>query len=263
MTYDLEPRSFVYNRTGNLSKSTTLNTTIAEKFMKEADIRRDIIILDSGKEPERQSVSVGDDILAWRTIAPITELTKKILKPKKYHQVELVDDQYRVLIHDKIIDADINEKGYESREDYEYKFLSKIKGEVRDSVKEILFSEKLGFHEHMFFYFFYGLEAANIISTLTSQNFTGAAINAGITFFIVPALNNLHAITSYRRSQHWDELGKHLFKDYKGVPLNPILNPRPWNKAFYPLIPVDKWIKGNKVLHDHGSDLIIIRNEKE
>lgn len=86
MSIDLEPRQIFYNRTGNLSQTTTLNKELAEQFMRASDLRLDVVIEDSDKRPEQNTVSVGSDILAWRAIAPLSELTKVVLRPKKFHQ---------------------------------------------------------------------------------------------------------------------------------------------------------------------------------
>lgn len=63
-------RKIVYNRTGNLATTTQLNEQAAEKFMRRADMRRDIIIVDSDQRPQRTAVAVSSDTLAMRGVPP-------------------------------------------------------------------------------------------------------------------------------------------------------------------------------------------------
>lgn len=239
---------FIYNRTGNLSQTTALNESLAERFVREGDIRRNIVIVDSDKKPEGQSVSVGDDILAWRSIAPLNELTKIILKPKRLHAVEVVDSQYKVLIHDKIIDDDIQKKGYKDRADYEEKYTAILNHEVRSAASEILFREKLGWHEQKVNYLSYSFPAPFIITNLLSGDFLSSLIHLGVVTCITNPTINIFQNNWYQQRQKLNEIGSYLFDNFPSRPIPPSLNYRPWYKAFYPIIPIDKWINGKRVL---------------
>ncbi|MFA5933323.1 MAG: hypothetical protein WCV81_03630 [Microgenomates group bacterium] len=247
MAIDTEPKEFIYNRTGNLSQTTALNTALAERFMREADIRRNILIVDSDKKPDGQSVSVGDDILAWRSIAPLTELTKIILKPKRLHAIEVVGNQYKVLIHDKIIDDDIKTKGYKDRAEYEERYAATLNHEVRSAASEILFREKLGWHEQKHNYIVYMFPASFILTDLLLADFQGVLFQLGIVTCITNPLINMLQNSFYQQRRKFNELGASFLNDFD-IPIPPDLNYKPWYKAFYPVLPVDKWIKGKKVL---------------
>lgn len=239
---------FIYNRTGNLSQTTTLNESLAERFMSEGDIRRNIVVVDSDKKPEGQSVSVGDDILAWRSIAPLSELTKIIFKPKRLHAVELVDDQYKVFVHDKIIDDDIQKKGYENRADYEKKYTAILDHEVRSAASEILFGEKLGWREQKVNYASYMFPASFVTVDLMLGDFWSVLIQLGVVTCFTNPMINIFQNNWYQQRQKLNEIGSYLLNDFTGRPIPPSLNYRPWYKAFYPIIPVDKWVNGKRVL---------------
>lgn len=78
MSFEIEPRQILYNRSGILSDTTSLNRGIAEQFMRVSDLRRDIVIIDSDKKPARSTVAVGSDVLAWRSIVPQPEVNPSL-----------------------------------------------------------------------------------------------------------------------------------------------------------------------------------------
>lgn len=261
MIYDLESRQFVYNRTGILATTTVVNEEVATEFMRVSDLRRDIVVVDSGKKPEANTVAVKSDTLAFRIVAPLSELTKIVLKPKQFHEIEIVDDQYKVSIHDLLIDDDIRKKNYQNREDYERQYLGKLKREVKEAATEILFAEKLGFQDQKINYILYGLTTAVLsatdvaLSSLLQVDYpTKLLILHHIVFSCVivnPALNLIDQIVF--KMNGFDEIPS--FPNFKPF-LSPGINPRPWQKSFYPLIPIDKWAKGKKFLWQHGEELI-------
>lgn len=256
MIYDLEPREFIYNRTGNLSTTTEVDEEIAAKFMRVSDLRRDIVIVDSGKEPETNTVSVNSDTLAWRTVAPLSELAKIVLKPKKSHQVEIVDNQYIISIHDQIIDDDIRKKPYQDREDYERKYLGRLKKEVKDATAEVLFAEKLGFSDQKVNYLSYSVITGFLSMDIALQYYLAASLYVAFTFGLTHPLTNIVQNKRFMDIKRLDEIGTRMFPGFFKPFMPPDVNYRPWNQIFYPVIPVDKWIIGRRFLAKHGEELM-------
>lgn len=254
MIYDLEPRQFVYNRTGNLAATTTVNEEAAEKFMRVSDLRRDIVIVDSGKKPEANTVAVKSDTLAFRAVAPISELTKIVLKPKQFHETEIVDNQYIVSIHDRIIDDDIRKKNYQDREDYENQYLRRLKHEVKDAAAEVLFAEKLGFSDQKINYFLYFPQIPILLANIPSKNVSAFVAELGLIAFLHSFLNardNMRII-KYKILQKYADT---VSPGYR-VTVPPWINSRSWQQIFYPVVPIDRWIKGRRFLAEHGEELI-------
>lgn len=252
MSYDLEPRQFIYNRTGNLSTVTEVNKPITTEFMRVADLRRNITIVDSDKKPDANVVSVNSETLAWRAIAPLSELTKIVLKPKPFHQVEIVNDQYKVSIHHLLINDAVRDKGYKDREDYEKKFLGMLNREVKDATTEALFAEKLGFRDQKINYFVCVFQSFFLLPPLLSFNTTlDNYIKTAIfdLFFLAwqnSFFNNLNNDRFLRFHLFEKLMDAHEFGSRPMVP--PSLNYRPLHQIFYPMIPVDKYIKGRRFL---------------
>ncbi|MBI2338289.1 hypothetical protein HYU95_03845 [Candidatus Daviesbacteria bacterium] len=245
--FELEPRQFIYNRTGNLAQTTTLDQELAGLFMRISDLRRDVVIVDSDKKPEKSAVAVGADVLAWRSIAPLSELTKIALRPGKFHQIEIVDGRYRVLVHDRIIDDDIKKRGYQNREDYEGQYLTRLQKEIKSAACEILFREKLGLHDQRINWLVYSMYIPNIFSDLLRGDYEAAAITLGISILAGNSILNVwRSIEIDRRIMQGDRLPLYL-------------TPRPWQEILYPVLPVDKWIKGRLLLARYGEELIIPR----
>lgn len=239
---DIEPRQFVYARTGNLSQTTCVDQELADKFMRISDLRRDIIIRDSNKKPDGAAVAVSSSTLAWRwrSVAPISELTKVVHRTKKYHRVETVDDQYHVWIHDQVIDHDIRRVNLDQN-DYEQQYLSRIRREVKSAALEVLWSEKMGLHQQRRNWIFYPFYGSYISANLLTRDYLNAMIFLGqLICFIHPFINIM---------QNRAYEGRKLF-------LPPYINPKPWQKIFYPPVPVNKWILGRWFLTKHGNDLI-------
>ena len=251
MKYDIEPREIFYSRTGNLSQVTTLDKELADRFMDAADLRLDVLITDSGKKPEQSTVTVGSDVLAWRTIVPLGELTKIVLRPKRYRQTEIVQGQYRIQIHDQIIDDDIRRSGYQDREDYDRQYLARLKTEVKGGLVETLWWEKLGLRTQFINWYPYvmGMTAAVDLLITSERHLESLIMIVGPLIFVI---HPLYAFMSNMAIQRYQQDTPDLLP-----PVHPRINPRDWKHAFMPIVPVDKWYKGRRFLAQHGEDLII------
>lgn len=257
--FDLEPRHFVYNKTGNLSQTTALNQELADQFIRVSDLRRDIIIEDSDKKPEGTTVAVGSDVLAWRSIVPLKELTKVMHRPKKFHQVETVGSTYRLLIHDQIIDDVIRKKGYQDREDYDRRYLSRLKIEVKAGTTEILWGEKLGLRDQITNWPYYFLTAPYLFNYFLTRNYYAIAITLASTLGLVHPFQNWMRNDQFTRLQTLQRFFSGLMPDGR-VFIPPKITPRSWKQAFYPPLPIDKWIAGRRFLAQYGEGLIIPRS---
>lgn len=254
MNLDFEPRQIFNKRTGNLSQTTTLNNEVIADFMRVSDLRLDVVIEDSDKMPERNAVSVGSDILAWRSIAPLSDLTKVVFRPKKFHQTEIADGRYRILIHDRIIDDDIQKRGFQGQEDYADKYLARLNGEVKKGLAETIRREKLGLRNQFANYFVYFLALGYLPLNVNLGPQAVAGSLASLFFIVHPLLAHNSNITAQRLQQLREF--RSLFPDLH-ISLPPSVNPRSWKEAFLPVVPVDKWIKGRRFLAKHGTELII------
>ena len=259
MKYDLEPREIFYNRTGNLSQATALDKKLAEQFMRVSDLRLDVVITDSDKKPEQSTVAVGSDVLAWRTVVPLNELTKIVLRPKRYRQTKIADARYIIQIHDQVIDDDIRKLGYKDREDYDKQYLARLKTEVKGGLAEALCWEKLGLRAQSPNWRVYIISAMGSSLLLYDGSLQGVIMLIGTNILVIhPAYNFVWNKLAERHQQISNLLGRH------GVnvqfPLPPFINPRDWKHAFMPVVPVDKYYKGRRFLAQHGEELIIARN---
>lgn len=240
---------------------TTLNKEVARQFMRVSDLRLNVVIEDSDKRPERTAVSVGSDILAWRAITPLSELTKVVLRPKKFHQTEVVDGRYRILVHDRIIDDDIQKKGFQDREDYESRYLAQLNREVKSGLAETIWKEKLGLRAQL----------PNHMIYMLSLSFLPLNINLGPTavmFFAASLVFLVHPMLTFRSNMAYQRFRSLSEFTARNLPelrmfLPPHINPRSWKAAMMPVVPVDKWVKGRRFLAEYGNELIIPRSENE
>lgn len=255
LMFEIEPKQLIYNRTGNLSQTTVLNREIAEKFMRVSDLRFNVAILDSDKRPERATaVSVGSDILAWRSIVPFSELTKVILRPKKFHQTEISNGQYRILVHDRIIDADIQKTGFQDREEYESRYLARLRREVKEGLAETIWREKLGLRDQLPNWLPYFMFLAQLPSTDGNPVVIGSF--AGTLIFIIHPMLAFLSYAAIKRHQRLSE----FIPGFRLSVIHPSINPRSWKTALLPAVPVDKWIRGRAFLAQQGDNLITAKS---
>lgn len=257
--YEIEPREIFYTRTGNLSQTTTLNKSLAEEFMRVSDLRLDVVITDSDKMPERSGVRVGSDILAWKSVAPLSHLSKITLRSQKYHQTEIADGQHRIQIHDKIIDDDIRKKSPESAEAYERMFLAKLNKEVKDALVETVRWEKLGFRTQYNNYLPYFIAVTNIPWVALNGGLRGVVFFLAAQSLVVNPFYTFISNISIERYRAFKDL---VLPNEVGmlIPIPPNINPRDWKHAFMPAVPIDKWYKGTRFLARHGDNLIIAKD---
>lgn len=251
--FELEPKRFLYNRTGIMSETTAVNDEVATRFMKVSDLRRHIVIVDSGKEPEKNAVAVSSDTLAWRSVAPISELAKIVHRPRRYHQVETDGDVNIVSIHDKVIDADIRKTTYSNKEEYEQRFLERLQTEVKSAVIGILFEEKLGFREQRHDWITYLIGSPVLLSVVSSGDYWNLVKFGVLEFGLLHPFSNMAEVREFKK---WEEFNR--FSGNSFIP--PDVNPRSWKKSFYPLLPVEKWAAGRLLLAQHGNELIAAKN---
>lgn len=239
MKIDVEPRQILYQRTGNLSETTAVNQEVAERFMHVSDLRRHIVIVDSDKKPEGNAIAVGSDVLAWRRISPLSELTRIIVRPQRFHQTELVDGYYRVQIHDFVIQDDIRQRGYQDRDDYNRQYLKRLRQEVTGAAAEVLRWEKLGWYDQKYNY------VGDVVIFGMLLTYT---ISKG-RFFPTP-----WDIVAYLFAHFGAEV-IHSYRRLVDTP-DPAVR-RDLTEFWLPFVPVDKWIRGKIFLAQHGEELII------
>lgn len=258
---DIEPRQLIYNRTGNLSQTTALDQELADQFMHASDLRLDVVIMDSDRKPKQATVSVGSDILAWRSIASLSELSKIVLRPNKFRQVQIENNQYILQIHDQLIDNDIRTKGNPDKEDYEDQYLKTLKTEVKEGLADVLRSEKLGLRTQFSNWIPYALLTSNIpwMVTVYQNPLLAGIIIMGTIAFVIDPLYTLRSNAYMQQRQHFSEFIQEYAASFR-LPVPPDINPRDWKYAMMPTIPVDKWYRGRRFLTQHGNDLITARS---
>lgn len=259
MKIDIEPREIFYQRTGNLSQETAVNKEVVEQFMRIGDLRRDIVIVDSDKKPEASAVRVGSDVLAWQSFAPLSELTKIIFSRKKFHETSLTDDQYRVKVHDLIIQDDIRQKGYQDRDDYNRQYFDRLRTEVKAATCEVLRWEKLGLRDQFPNYFPYFLLISLVPQIYDLRNVPLTWVAWPVALALAHAVFNQSSNIVARNVQKLQEFSSRWNLDHK-VFIHPCTTPREGLGLLAPLVPVDKWFKGRSYLVKHGQELIISRN---
>lgn len=224
-----------YNRTGNLSTTTGINEKVADGFMSLADMRRDFVVVDSDKPPERQAVQVGSDVLAFRATEPIRKLTEVRFRPKRFHTLVRHNDRFDILVHERSIDDEIRSRHFTGTDEYKEQFLKLLNRAVKSGTAEGLFHEKLGWQDNKYAYFAYmvfsGFELTHLPFTLSDFIYYFA-----INHPVAQAINHLP-----RRSETQ----------------SPMFYIRDWKEAWLPLVPVDKWAVGRFYLARHGNELVI------
>ncbi len=259
MLQDIEPREVIYNRTGILSQTTEVNQKVAQQFMAASGLRRDVLIVDSDREPEKSTVAVGSDVLAWRSIVPINELTRVIFRSKKYHEIEVLGSQNTLRIHDRIIDDDVKKEGYKDKTDYDQRYLTKLRKGVKDGMAEILWSEKLGIRDQSPNWFPYFSGGSLMLVNLFSEQYLGAASFLAALVFVIPPIYNYMDNIRYEKTLQFMEQFP-AARDNLALFLPPNMNYRSWKEALMPPVPIDKWIRGRRFLAKHGEELVIARS---
>lgn len=253
---EVEPpyRIIIYNRTGNLAKETRLDQAKADQFMRVADMRRTIEIVDSDALPQRSAVAVGSDVLAFRSIEPINRLTAQIFKAQRYHTLVRDDNTWTIQIHERQIDADVRNGHFIDRADYNRQFLGFVNRAVRGGLQESLWREKLGYDQAPG-YFIYSLLLTspscqqNIEALVAHTVNVDSLFNSLIAFFGVNLLAQAYSYLDIIRTK---SMYGDIFIDRKRSP-----RLRDWKEALLPNVPIDRWLRGTFYLATQGEELIL------
>ncbi|MBI2029795.1 hypothetical protein HYT02_05235 [Candidatus Gottesmanbacteria bacterium] len=233
----LPPRQIIYQRSGNLAKTTQLDIPTADRFMQVSDMRRDIVIVDSDKSAEYEEVNIGDDTLAFEIYNSVRNLGRTFFRGKHSYDLSVEGDQFEVRIHEKQIDHDVRATHYVDKEDYNSQFLRKLNQAIKEGISQSLFREKLGITDQRKNYLFYLSYTPWLLSEGIQKDLKGELFALGtIVFFWHPILNLADNFT-VRRMLH----------DNTGFPRKTFVPPstqnRSWKEGLLPLVPIDKWIK--------------------
>lgn len=248
-------------RGGNLSITTHLDQGKADQFIKASDMRRPIKIIDSDVAPEPESVRVGSDVLAWRSIQPFRELFATHFRQHPFYSLTRYDEPFtglwEIACHERIIDQRVRSQSFQDRSEYEEKFLNLLNQSVKSGLKEALLREKLGWHDQDINYQFYILYSAflppNILIDLAlNRMIPQSSITWLATLLLLHISLNFLDNSSARRLQ---ALISTLPDDLKSS-LPPRHLNRNWRDIWLPRVPVDKYFAGRLYLSQHGDSLI-------
>lgn len=229
-------RRMIYNRSGNLAIATHLDEEKADGFMRRADMRNDIVIIDSDKKPEGSTVGVGQDTLAWRMIPTIEELTKIHFRPQRLHTLVRQGRRFQIQVHEREIDEKIRSGHFVGRDDYQEQFLKILNKAVRQGTAQALTQEKFGWKNNEFSYLYYA------IWTGLDLFYAPFALTDLALYFII-----LHPTVN-------------VFGRISPSPPSPEHNPgmrKSWKEIWLPLIAVDRWALGQLYLVRQGNKLVI------
>ncbi|MDP3987923.1 MAG: hypothetical protein Q8P80_02155 [Candidatus Levybacteria bacterium] len=234
-------RRIILNRSGNLSNTTKLDQETADDYMRVSDMRKDIIIVDSEKIPERQAVRVGSDTLAFRAIEPIERLTQIILKSDPDYTLMKQDKKVEIQIHERVIDDKIRKAHPVHASDYKEQFLEFINKAVKSGLSESLKSEKLGYREQSTNYFGYAFVLPASIWNASSGKMEDIIYSAGIFYLYNICVNLVH------------------YSDPSLIekPFRPAFVRRSLKETLFLMLPLDKYIAGEYFLFRHGKNLIV------
>lgn len=250
-----------YKRSGNLATVTKLDQEKADEFMFRADMRRDMVIVDSDKPVQKEAVNVSSDTLAFRAIEPIHRLTQIRLKPKPFHTLICEDEKFRAEIHERQIDDAIRSRHFIDRSDYNTQFLQKLNQATKDALLESLFYEKLGWNDQKTNYVFhlgYFCMAPLFIFILKVENMIPGPLQGYEPWLMIPgffAANVLgNSIVNYINWQ------VHAILTIAGVNkpfASTGFSRHDGKELLLPLVPIEKYVAGRRFLDRNGSDLIV------
>lgn len=221
------PKEIYYNRNGYLAQETSLNPKIARGFMEVSDIRRNIMIVDSPKPfPEH----------------------KRLFEPIKFRSLEIIGNQYRLMIHDRMLDTDIRRRlGSKNEEKHDAMYLSRLRKEINGGLGDILTGEKLGWKEQRNNYLMYGgCIFISAMAHMPKDSFETAALKGVVLLFMSHA--TLSAVSHYCIEPEYD---------YYGAELPPSVNPRTKKTGLLPPIPIDRYVRGKYFLVRHSNQVVI------
>lgn len=259
----------IYQRTGFMAETTQLDQERAQRFLDISDLRRRVIIRDSGLEPEGQTSQVGTDILAWKRIPTIDDLTKITFISKPLHQLTKQKTTYIVEVHDKVIEEKVRKEGYADRDDFEAKSLKLLNRATRSGILQALWNEKMGFEDQMGVYSinFAQIGGALMVAGLV-QRFPEIYKEiylltcVGSSFFLNALLNSAGSRVINGTSDDFPRLKeKELVIDQGNFTfIHPRIPNRTWESYLLPPFFLLRHLKGSHYLNREGQDLITSRS---
>ena len=237
------PHRMIYSRSGNLAVTTQLDQKKADDFMRKADIRRDIVIVDSDTPAENNAMPVSSDTLAFRLIEPIHKLTEVHFHPKPFHSLVRRHDHFELQVLERTSDDKIRSGHPIDQSDYNKQFLGMLNGAVSAGTAEILTSEKLGIHDQFVPYTAESLYSSALAasSALNGENPLKWSSLILILVFNI-GFNSLYHVVN--NSEVALTANVHTRRDIASC-----LIPLP--------LPAERWIYGQYYLARHGDQMVI------
>lgn len=239
----------IYNRSGNLA-TTQLDQEKADRFMRVADMRRDIVIVDSDTPPERNYVSVSSDTLAFRLVELIRRLTEVRFRPKPFHVLVRRDDHFELQVLERAIDDKIRSGHPIDSSDYNEKFLRMLNGAVSAGNSEIVTSEKLGLPDQMYPYITYGM-------ILAGHEYT-AAIDQKTILQWAYLFVSLGQFVGFNALSHASARGNEYY-----LTKHPFIRRTPYECLIPLMFPLDRWVRGEIFLARNGTKMVIQKPSQE
>lgn len=220
LTLDSEVGRIIYQRYGEFSQKTRLNHDIANGFMREASLSKDIVVVASD----------GLDIPKRR----VTDLTRPEALVSEAG-LGIIEDgglgHYEIQIPERVIGQRAG-KGIVNEEQYQAKLLQNLNSEIANGLSDILFKEKLDWTKQKQSYFRYAWMAA--VTAIAHPTAPVPQVVIGCYLFT-------NIISSAKR---WRD-GFGTFQNRQGLGI-----------LLLPLVPVDHYLKGQYQLARHSGKLI-------
>lgn len=183
-------------------------------------------------------------------------------KPKPLYSLVCDRDVFRVQVYERKIDEAIRSGHYTDTSDYNAKFLKSLNQTTKQAVSECLFHEKLGWSDQKTNYTVYLIQLA-FLPLYYPDAKEVLTWSTAITFILNPVFNFFQT-RHYERIQGINQSFQRLISQVDPEGSNryfghipPFLTKRSWREAIFPIVPVDKWIKGRVFLARHGSKLVV------
>lgn len=241
----------IYNRGGNLSAVIQLDQEKADKFMKVADMRRDIVITDSDTPSEQSPVPVSTNTLAFCLIEPITRLTEIHFRPKPLHTLVFRNDHFELQVLERAIDDKIRSGHPIDQVDYNEQFLKMLNKTVRTGISEVIGSEKLGIRDQGLMYLFQGVYLSQFLLNFTMHNGASGQWWNHLLIYLSQCIGVNSILHTLDRKDESSLTQRTYSRRYPEDCLIPLL------------FPLDRWIRSQVYLARNGEKMIILKPPQE
>ncbi|KKS04943.1 MAG: hypothetical protein UU56_C0002G0083 [Candidatus Curtissbacteria bacterium GW2011_GWA2_41_24] len=259
---------------GQLGEKIELDKSVAQGFVKAADLRRDVMI-DRGQGLPRSQVVVMDDELALKGTLDSREHLSAKISHKSHYEVTKQPDRFIISVHDRLIDDSIRNSPEGSTDTYGYyedEFIRRLNKALKGGLHDSFWQEKKELAREALRIHFLNLLSVGTFGTLAYGSY-----RFGMDFlpWFMRTLDpdhkwtiNDYAFLTVVRVMWFTASGLDLLflakgylesKNDKLKELNlstSALAPRNLREVIFPSLPIASTVFGNLYLVRHGGKLI-------